>query len=144
MPKLRLQEDTPLPTMPDGTEALATVESITERESRFEDKDGKKKTELSWVFKLQDGEYKDRIVYGRTPTIFSTWANNKTRIWIQEIMGEDDLPVDFEVDTEVLVGLTCKVMVGKWERMGDDGKTMLSGNYVADVIRDTASSVNPF
>jgi hypothetical protein len=141
--------------IPDGTNVLARVVSIREKQSNFdeEDFDGnkildengnpRKKMQVSFKFVIDEGEYKGAEVFGNTNTTFTKHPSCKLRIWVQEILNRDSLKPGFKLDTEMLEGLTCRVNVavrnGKWP----DG-TAKQTNYVSDVFRDSSEDSEPF
>lgn len=141
--KLRLKENEGPPPIPEGEFLPAVVESIEERESPWEDADGNKKMRMNFRFKVNEGPYKGRVLFGDVPAIFDTYPGCHLRLWIQEIMGIDDLPVDTEIDTEHLVGLDCTIVVGARTKV--IGEEKITKNFVSDVLRTTpAKVVDPF
>lgn len=134
--ELRLEETKMPDAIPDGTVLPAVVETILERESPFKKDDGSTQMEVNFRFRVTSGEYKDRVLFGTTPTTFSTDPRCKLRVWVQEIMGMDELPANTKVDTDHLQGLTCNIVVAERFSKGADGKTLVSKNRVQDVKRD--------
>jgi hypothetical protein len=138
MPEFVLQDTPDFETIPDGEILTAEVVNVEERDSFYEDErnPGQKKKQISFRFAITEpGEHAGRVVFGNTPTTFTNHADCKLRIWVQELLGEDELPVGFKFNTDALIGLPCRLAIGARERLGADGKTKVSKNFVADVIR---------
>lgn len=131
-------EDVPeFEPIPDGEILEAEVSNVEIRDSFYEDEKnpGQKKKQVSFRFNITAaGEYAGRTVFGNTPMTFSNHSECKLRVWVQELLGEDVLPVGFKFDTEALIGLPCRLAVGARESTSQQGAKKVK-NYVADVIR---------
>lgn len=160
MSKLTLEKFEERPVIADGETVAVEVTRAEIRETPFDDpaNPGKKKWEVSFSFKITDPDpvlcllpndeggvdeisvtVFDQILFGNTPTTFSTHPDCKLRLWAQEILGGTTLPVDFELDTDDLVGLPCRAVVGVRERKGGDGVGVIRKNYVTDVIHASSA-----
>lgn len=88
---------------------------------------------VSWHFKVTEGPFANRHLWGNTPT----WLNNSPkcvlRQWIQEVLGLDVLPDDFVFDTDEFAGLSARVLVG--QRTKQDGTPT---DFAKDVLRSWA------
>lgn len=125
--------------IPDGTVVDAELVEVGERDGRFwidkDDHSKGKQREINWKFRItEDGPFFDRFVWGNTPTWFDNHPACKFRIWTQELLGYDELPLGFELDIEDLPGQPCRIRVKLWESNGK------SGNEVSDVLRATEDS----
>jgi hypothetical protein len=124
--------------IPDGDILTAEIANCEERDSLFDDdkNPGTKRREVSFRFRITEpGEFYDRVVYGNTPTTFTTHSDCKLRMWVQEIMGVDDLAKGFRFNTETLLGLPCRVVIAQYPK-----KAGGVGNRVQDVFRASTSS----
>lgn len=142
--------------IPDGTQVQALVLEVKDRPSIFneEDKDGnvvldedgqpKKKMQMSFKFKILEGEFKGEEVYGNTNLTFSKHPDCKLRVWVQEILGKDTLKDGFRVDTEMLEGLTCRINIAMRQGKKQADGSFKQTNYVSDVMRDDDNSNEPF
>lgn len=143
--KLKVEKDKFVPQagIPDGEVLPAVVEKIEKRTSPFKDKDGNEQEEVSFVFKVTEGEYAGRTLYGNARAEFTSSPFCRLRIWIQSLMNVDELPVDAEVETEHLIGLPCRIAVAAKDREAPDGSTIVR-NYVTDVLPDAGPDSSPF
>lgn len=117
--------------IPGDTTMEAVVAEVKEQDSRWlvddDDPSKGKKREISFRFAItEEGEFNDRWVWGSTPPWFNDSPKCKFRIWVQEILGVDELPVGFNVELDDLVGAPVRIHIGQGAK---------GGNYVADVLR---------
>lgn len=138
MSEFVLQEVPEFDVIPDQTIVEALLDSCDERESKFFfNSDGTPQMQVAFRFRIvEDGPYFDRVVFGDTPTTFSTHTDCKLRMWVQELLAEDALPAGFRFNTDTLVGLPCRIMVAQYET-----KAGKKGNKVQDVFRAKSGSV---
>jgi hypothetical protein len=136
MPEFVLEDVPEFLPIPDGEILEAEVANVEVRDSFYEDdaNPGQKKKQVAFRFRITDVEHNDRVVFGNTPMTFSNHSNCKLRIWVQELLGEDELPVGFKFDTDTLIGLPCRVAIGLRESTAQDGRKTQK-NYIADVLR---------
>lgn len=123
--------------VPDGEILAAEVVNCEVREAPFEDRQnpGQKAKRVNFRFSVTEpGDYQGRTIFGETPMTFSNHPDCKLRVWVQEILGEDDLPVGFKFNTDALIGLDVRIAVGARERKAADGSVQYK-NFAADVIR---------
>lgn len=126
--------------IPENTVLLTEVVKVEERDSFFniDDNDPSlgKKRQVSFRFKVTDpdSEYNGRNVWGTTPTTFSTHPDCKLRVWVQEILGVDGLPKDFEFEEEDLEGSAVKVVMRNYQKKNADGSTTTKDS-VSDLMR---------
>ncbi len=119
------------------TIVVAEVVTIEEEENPFfKDDDGVPQRNVVFKFKVLDGEYEGRFVWGRTPTTWSTNEKCKLRAWAEEILGvtipTKPLP---PLNTDDMVGRHCRVHIITYPKK--DGS---EGNKVGDVMRDKATA----
>lgn len=124
--------------IPEGTIVTLDVVSVEDRETPWDvdenDPSKGKKHQISFLFEVSSGEHQGRKLFGNTPTTFTTHPDCKLRAWVQEILGEDALPVNFQLDTDALVGLPVKGVVAHRMKKNADG-SQTPKEYVSDVIR---------
>jgi hypothetical protein len=108
----------------------------------FKDDDGNEihRVEFAFVIETPGGPFDGQKIWGDTSTVFSNNPNCRLYAWAQEILGIE-LPVGYDLDTEVLVSHDCRVVVGRREYQ-KDGKDQVR-NFVKDVVRP-AKSPEPF
>lgn len=137
MAEFVLQEVPEFDAIPDGEILEAILDTCEQRESRyFKNADDTPQLEVSFRFRvIEDGDWFDRIVFGNTPTTFSTHSDCKLRMWVQELLSEDQLPVGFKFDTDTLVGQPCRIVVSQYK-----SKAGKAGNSVQDVLRARTTS----
>lgn len=130
----------------DDTMLSAEVIEVKPRELPFKDDDGKPVIKVSFKFKVDDpaSPFDGQIVYGETPTTFTNHVNCLFRAWVEEILAVD-LPVKYRLDTDILAGNHCRIVIGvkRWEKNGKQEER----NRVKDVIRsrETVAAISePF
>lgn len=136
---LEEREDTEFEVIPADTVLETTLEEVEVKESPFwlddDDHSKGKKKQVSFKFKVtEEGDYKNRVLWGNTPTTFSTHPDCKLRVWVQEILGQDDLGGGFTFDTDHIEGLPVKVVVGNRTGRHQDGTPKVK-DYADGVIR---------
>lgn len=95
--------------------------------------------EVSFHFKVIEGPYKNRHIWGTAKPYLNSSDKCRLRIWLQELLGVDKLPAEFTLnenpDTGVydeFTGMRCRVFT--------ELKTSGSGK-VTDRVRDVLRSV---
>lgn len=132
--------------LPEGRKFLVTVEEAEVEPSPFlndkNDPDSGKRDWVKFKFSVIDDnsmtdeeieEYVGTPVWGNTSTAFYNHPDCKLRQWIMGILGVDDLPDDFKVDLEDLVGQVAGITVYHKEGKTRTGEQRTYVN-VADVI----------
>lgn len=133
-------EDSPeFEAIPDGTIAPAEVLQVERRTPPWEDA----REEVSFKFLITDGEHEGRMVWGRTPTTFTNHPDCKLRVWVQELLGQRNLPVGFKFKPSNLEGVPCRIAVTAYTKEGGDG-TKVTKNYVSDVLAPAEVDIDPF
>ena len=128
--ELVLEESSWTP-IPDDTVLVAEVVAIKETTKNFGEGDVPR-VEFKFIVRDEAGEFDGRWLWGDTPKIFNTDPRCRLRLWVQEILGQS-LPDKFKLDTDQLIGLSCRVVVGL-RTYQKDGETMHK-NFVSDVMR---------
>jgi len=133
--------------IPEGTVHPVEITKCEVRDSFYDidenDPSKGKKQQVSFHFKITEGEFSGRMVFGNTPTTFTLHPDCKLRAWVQSILGFDGIPVGFEFEPEDLVGMVAKVVIGTRRKIAADGTTV-EKNFVADVLRSGSSSADPY
>ncbi len=96
--------------------------------------------QVEFVFVVQDeGDYKDRQLWGKTSTKFVSHEKCRLHAWVLEIMAVNELPNGFKLSLPALVGNLCRVVVGvnEWEDKNGEKRT---NNPVKDVIRSRSAT----
>jgi hypothetical protein len=131
--------------IPDGTWVDAVVSKVEEQTKPFNDDDGNPVKKVVFTFDFEyNGE--ERKTWGETSTKFVFHPGCKLRSWAQEILAAD-LPEEFVLNTDHLVGEKCQVRVGlrSWEAGSKDGRSWDAGsrNFADDVKRAGSQAVAP-
>lgn len=127
--------------IPEDTILEAEIDTVEERETPFDidknDPSKGKQRQVSFKFRVtQEGEHNGRVLFGNTTTTFSNHPDCKLRVWVQEILGQDKLPLGFKLDLSQLEGAPIKVVVGNRTKKAADGTDVVK-DYVDTVMRVT-------
>lgn len=138
MPSFELEESDYAGPIEDDTIWPAEVIEVKIAEKKYrEDKDDSnspfvKKVEFKFAVEQEGSPWDGTNVWGETPTRFNTHPDCKLKNWAQEILATE-FPPGFKLDTDVLKGNKCRIVVGQRE-YEKDGETK-KHNYVKDVLR---------
>lgn len=99
--------------------------------------------EFKFHFKLTGGDYKNRHFWAEAEAEISDWDKCRLRLWLQEILGVNELPESFTIsdDPADLVqysGLPCRIRISQYESQ----KYNEIRNSVDDVIGPRPSQLN--
>jgi len=100
------------PVIPDGRILNVEVEICEVRpfDEAFRKKYEVEDThEVSFRFRVQDGEFEKRVLFGSTSPYCE--EGSKLYDWSKEIMGKDSLPEGYVWDSDQLTGLRCRIQV---------------------------------
>ena len=103
--------------------------TLEEKPERWR-KDSNDTHRVSFHFKVVDGPYANRHLWGNTSTWFSDSPKCRLRLWSQEALGLDSWPEGLDLDTESLSGKKVRVLVGN--RQKQDGSY---ADYAKDILR---------
>lgn len=124
--------------IPEGTVLPVTIVTCEDRETPWDidenDPSLGKKHQVSFRFSVSEGEFQGRTLFGNTPTTFTNHPDCKLRAWVMEILGQNSLPVGFNLELEELVDLPVKVAVAHRTKRNADGSETIR-EYASDVIR---------
>lgn len=90
--------------------------------------------QVSFRFKVIDGQFKNRNLWGNVSPWFDSHPKCRLRLWVQEILGVDRLPDGYVFDTDDFTGLQARILVGNFTKR--DGAVK---DFVKDVLRAPAS-----
>jgi hypothetical protein len=141
MPILTLEEANYVGLIPEDEVLQARITAITQRKKPFQAEDGSDiwRMEFSFVIEQPDSPFDGSRIWGDTSTNFNTHPDCKLRAWTQEILSLTEMEPGFTLDTDVLVGNRCRVVVGV-RRYTKDGEAK-ERNFVRDVMRMRESHV---
>jgi hypothetical protein len=128
MAEFELEDSPEFVAIPEGEVLEAEIVSAEVKESPFwkdqNDHSKGKQQQVGFKFRIvESGEYEDRVIFGNTPTTFTSHPDCKLRVWVLEILGEDEFPLGFRFNTDNLVGMFVKVVVGNYDKKNADGTT---------------------
>lgn len=104
-----------------------------ERTVRTGDKAGEKYERLIWKFIVTDeGDFEDKPIRGDTSTAFNNHPDCKFRNWAMALLG-GELPVGFELDTEALVGMRGRLIIGRRDYEDKNTGEPRVYNFVKDI-----------
>lgn len=129
-------EKTEFTLIPEDTVLESELLGMEKKTMPFKDDDGNDVVKVEWTFKVtQDGEFKNRRVWGQTSTVFTSHEDCKMRAWVQELLAVDELTPGFKFKTADLINNSARIVIG--QRSWTDKKTNepRTVNTVKDVIR---------
>lgn len=134
-------EDAPkrkYPIIEEDTWVDATVTAVNEVEKVYTDDDGVNVRKVEFEFGFE-WEGQERKTWGETSTNFVFHPNCKLRNWAQEILVAD-LPEQFQLNTDHLVGQPCRIQLGV--RSWNTPKSKGEKNFAKDVMRPRGSAIS--
>lgn len=131
----RIEEDTVLE---------ATVANVEVRPHPFfKDDNGEPQMKVNFEFNFtMDGQ--KRKLWGETNTTFTTHPDCKLRNWAQQILGGNELPAGFKLNTETLLNTPVRIVVGVEEWTDKKTGERRWKNIVKDVMYSKASPAPAF
>lgn len=127
--------------LPEDTICEAILLEVKEKMAPWKNKeDGSDVFRVEFTFALPD--YGNQRVWGDTPTTFSNHPDCTFRNWTQEILGGQELPVGFKLDTETLKDAKVRVRLGYKKYFSKKHNKEVETNFVADVIHARGSAVS--
>jgi hypothetical protein len=85
---------------------------------------------VSFHFKVTDGEYANRHLWGNTSTWFADDFRCKLRLWVTEILNVARIEEGYVLDTDNLAGMRVRILVGN--RTKKDGTIT---DFAKDLLR---------
>lgn len=121
--------------IPNDSVVDAVVHGVKKIEKPFKDREtGEPIFRIEFQFKVTGGQFDGRVVKGDTSTAFVKHPECKLFMWIQEILGQE-LPDNFELDTDLLIGKPVKIQVKAEEKERRDGNGTWWLQQVKDVLK---------
>lgn len=120
--------------IPDGTFVEAEVVAVKKEPHKFfKEEDGSPQIKVNFRFKILEGEFVNRQVFGMTPTTFTTHDDCKLRQWVEALLGVDEIAPGFKFTLGDLVSTKARIVIGLREYVDKEGKDGWN-NEVRDVI----------
>lgn len=147
MPTFTLEESDFKGYLPDDTVMPAEVTRVKMEDKPYQDDDGRPVKKVVFKFKMRPdpssewAEHAGGDQYGETSTNFVDHPGCKLRNWAQAILTPGaDLPPGYQLDTDVLVGKPCRIVIGlrEYTKKGETEKRQT--NFVKDVLPPTGVS----
>lgn len=107
-----------------------------EKPSTWTLREGEDPEYVNWSFRVLDGPFERRRIWGTTPTWFSWSPKCRLRLWAQSILNMDAFPEDFELDLENLVGKRCRVLVENYTSSKGEVKDRVGDVFPAKTYSD--------
>lgn len=96
--------------------------------------------QIGFAFKITEGPHAKRWIWDDVPAEITDWSGCKLRLYLQELLMENELPESFtfdEADYEHYIGLPCRIRVKQyWSDKGNENR-----NSLEDVLAPTAKQV---
>lgn len=94
--------------------------------------------EVSFRFRVVSGQYEKRNLWGNAAPFFNFSPKCRLRIWVQGILGVDELPEGFELDLPSLTGRRARVLVGNRKNKQDEVKDFVQDVFPAKKFDDAS------
>ena len=91
---------------------------------------------VNWAFRVTDGPFERRRIWGTTPTWFSWSSKCRLRLWAQSALGIDEFEEGYELSLEPLVGKRCRVLVENYRTSAGEVKDRVQDVFPARVYQD--------
>lgn len=104
-------------------------------EKNYYEDDGQtkvRKTEFTFVIRQQGVAWEGDTIKGETGTRFNTHPDCKLKNWLQALAGGEEFPAGYRVDTDVLLGNRCRIVVG--HRTYEKDGQQKDYNFVSDLM----------
>lgn len=111
----------------------------------FKDDNGDPEIKVNFEFHFEWDGNKARKMWGDTPTTFTTHPDCKLRNWVQQLLGGNELPAGFKLNTDTLIGTKARIVVSyrEWDDKQNPGQKKWR-NDVKDVMYSKASQAPAF
>jgi hypothetical protein len=134
MPVLTLEDSNYAGIIPEDEVLGARITAVAQKKKPFLNDDGSEiwRMEFSFVIEDPNSPFDGTRLWGETSVIFNNHPDCRLHSWAQEILGMD-LEPGFNLNTDDLVGMSCRVVIGirKYTKDGQDKER----NFVRDVMR---------
>jgi hypothetical protein len=92
--------------------------------------------EVSFQVKVISGEYERRNLWGNAAPFFNYSPRCRLRLWVQGILGVDELPDGYELDLDELAGKRCRILVGNRDNKAGEKKDFIQDVFPAKKFDD--------
>lgn len=149
-PVFKLEETKTFDVLPSDTMIQVEVEDVTERwVEPSNGREGWMKLEFKFLIRgvptaMQD-QYGNLIgtrIWGSVAAKFTDHPNNKLRQWSEALLGATVNNPGFELDTDVLIGRSCRAATSQYKRRDGSDAHQISDLY-EPVIGTAVPSVIP-
>lgn len=130
MPRYTVDEYKETPAIEADTIFPAVIVEVKEIERKIKGEDVKKisfKAKLSAPGTDWDGYHYTGEVFAR----LTEHPDNQFRLWVESLLGHE-LPVGYDLDTDKLVDMNCRVAIG-YREYEKDGKQRWA-NFISDIL----------
>lgn len=132
MPIIKLEESKGFDLLPEDTIIDVTISNI-EVSVWTDPKTQESRKNLNWTFTINTpGEWESKRIWGNTSMVFNTNPNCKLRNWSQSILNTE-LDVDYQLDTDDLIGRRVRLVVGHKDGKDRDGNPV-KRQFAADLL----------
>jgi hypothetical protein len=141
MPILTVEESNYAGPIPADTILPAKITAVRQVMARgYKNDDGSDAFRIEFTFVIEDAEslWDGVKLWGDTTNKLINHPDCKLWQWAQEILVSE-LPPGFQLDTDLLVGNPCRIVVGMRE-YEKDGQNKIH-NFVGDVMRPREAAV---
>lgn len=117
------------PSIPAGQTVDCEVVSVEVRDKpEWAIRDDGETKEVSFRFRVINGAYERRNLWGNAAPYFNNDPDCILRLWVQGILGAEVLPDGFTLELESLAGKHCRVTVGN--------RTVKATGEIKDFVQD--------
>lgn len=93
-------------------------------------------TEVSFRFRVVGGPHDKRNIWGTSAVFFNYSPKCRLRIWVQGILGVEELPEGFDLNLDDLTGRKCRILVGNRINKKGDVKDFVQDVFPAGKFDD--------
>ena len=99
--------------IPEDTVLEAELLEMNRKLMPYKNDDGDDVYKVEFTFRVvEDGEYKNRRVWGNTSTAFVNHPDCRLYSWVKALLGVEDLPGGFAFRPKDLLGSKARVVIG--------------------------------
>ncbi len=122
------------PTIPEGTILDVECLGLEKKTMPFKDDDGNDVVKVEFSFRIVDGEYENRRLWGQTSTVFSTHEDCRLYQWVKALLGVDDLQPNFTFRAAEMKGTRARAEVGTRTYTPRNSTEVKEVNFVGDLM----------
>lgn len=125
-----------LEKIPDNTLVVATLMGTTVKRKTYRD-EPEPVDRLLWKFRIDEGPYFDRLVWGETGVKLTNHPNCKLLTWSRAVLGFD-YPIGYQFEESDLWNRKCRILIGLRDGTNKAGEPT-QYNYIEEVLSATAA-----